>query len=89
MIEPHALVFGFPHLHVSGLLDLVLGEEEGCKGTLLPLFVCVVVGDRIGEQVIDEYLLPHSPSCSVWFLGENGGLRQDRTSSMQTHSQEA
>ena len=68
-----------------GLLDLVLGEGEGRKGTLLPLFVCVVVGNRIRE-VIDEYLLPHSPSCSVWFLGENGGLRRDRTSSMQTHS---
>ena len=33
-----------------GLLDLVLGEREGRKGTLLPLFVYVVVGDRIREQ---------------------------------------
>ena len=53
----------------------------------------VVVGDRIREQTAiapyiypmtlldqrDEYLLPHSPSRSLWFLCENGRLRRDRT----------
>ena len=64
-----------------GLLDLVLGEREGRKGTLLPLFVYVVVGDRIREQTAiapNEVTrpgyrsVPSAPSCSVWFLGENG-----------------
>ena len=68
------------------LLDLVLGEREGRKGTLLPLFVCVVVGDRIREQTAIASAIyppnevtrpgyrsvPSAPFCSVWFLGENG-----------------
>ena len=80
-----------------GLLDLVLGEGEGRKGMLLPLFACVVVGDRIREQTAiapyiypmmlldqgDEYILPHSPSRSLWFLCENGGLRRDRMTGEQ------
>ena len=72
VIEPRSDLCVFAYV---GLLDLVLGE--GHKGMLLSApFVRLRGSGR----------LPRSPSCSFCFLGENGGLRRDRTSRMQTHS---
>ena len=90
VIEPHSDLCVFAYV---GLLDLVFGEGvQGTQGNVAP---CVVVGDRIRQRTPAyihvtrpgcRYLSAHSPSRSVCFLCENGGLRRDRTSSMQTHS---
>ena len=65
LVKQHTPAFVFAHVLAHGViqyLDLILGEEKGCRGVSFPMFASVGVGDLGREWSCEDPNVPQRGS---------------------------